>query len=489
LIAVLFLCSSSAIAQTETLKPLRTVVDLNIGESRSVELSNGKSVTVALQAVEETRDVFRDALRNTTVKITVDGHGVILNSANYNLPVAAAGVRVDCPITKGYYTNSGSDSWGLEQDVRLRLWPENSPFITPGTFGYPVAQRWFASDTQMSNEPVFVDAGEAPSNKSIYYHSGLDFGGPEGMVDVFAATDGLVVSKAGAVLEGYDEDTPVSTRYDVIYILDDRGWYYRYSHLKSHETNVILGERVRIGQKLGELGKEGASGGWSHLHFEIKARQPSGKWGTEEAYVYVWEAYVNQYKPPIIAVARPHLVAAAGETVTFYGGKSRGFAGAIDSIEWLFCDGTTAKGSVHKHSYDQPGVYSEVLKVSDNKGNIDYDFTVVNVIDKNHPDRLPPTIHVAYAPTSGIMPGDPVTFKVRAFRAGDGFETWNFGDGSPSVTTRSNPEGAHAEDGYAVFVHRFAKAGYYLVSAERTGEYGYKAIGHVDVKVGNTEGK
>ena len=278
-IAAFFALSIVAGAQEKVITPFRTAVDLNVGESREVTLTNGKRVTIAVRNVEETLDVFRGALRNAAVTVTVNGQEIILNSANYHVPVTAGGVQIDCPITKGYYTLSRGDSWGLEHDVRLRLWPEQSPLLTPGTFGYPVVQRWFASDTQMSNEPVFVDAGEVPSNKDIYYHSGLDFGGTEGMVDVIAATDGLVVSKAGAVLDGHQEDTPVRPRYDVIYLLDDRGWYYRYSHMKSHETNVIIGERVKQGQKLGELGKEGASGGWSHLHFEIVARQPSGKMG------------------------------------------------------------------------------------------------------------------------------------------------------------------------------------------------------------------
>ena len=30
-----------------------------------------------------------------------------------------------------------------------------------GTFGYPLKQRWFANDTQMANEPCFVDADGA----------------------------------------------------------------------------------------------------------------------------------------------------------------------------------------------------------------------------------------------------------------------------------------------------------------------------------------
>ena len=293
-------------AEEPLIKPIRTVIDINTGETQKVELTDGKIVSVTLLEVEETRDEIRNALRSLKVSVKVNGQETILKSGNYTLPVTVAGVQIDCPITKGYYTNTSQDRWGLVKDVRLRLWPAGSPYITHGTFVYPAHQRWFASDTQMSNEPVFVDGGENPSTKEIYYHSGLDIGGPEGLVDIMSATDGLVISVGERELESYKNKTPSSPRYDVIYILDDRGWYYRYSHLKSFETNIIPGERVKAGQKIGELGKEGGSGGWSHLHFEVISRQPSGKWGTEEGYAYLWESYINQYKPPLIAVARPH---------------------------------------------------------------------------------------------------------------------------------------------------------------------------------------
>lgn len=39
----------------------------------------------------------------------------------------------------------------------------------------------------MANVPTFVDGGDEPARKNIYYHSGLDIGGAEGMVNVVAA--------------------------------------------------------------------------------------------------------------------------------------------------------------------------------------------------------------------------------------------------------------------------------------------------------------
>jgi murein DD-endopeptidase MepM/ murein hydrolase activator NlpD len=273
---------------TPTLTPLQRAGDLNVGEAQEIELANGKKVLVKLLDLRETSDDLRHAVRRAEVQVEVAGEKVTLVSANYRLPVTVAGVRIDCPITKGYRQNNskgvgGEDPWGLDRDARLRLWPAGSPLLRPGTFLYPARQRWFASGTHMANEPVHVDGGENPLVKQIYYHYGLDIGGAEGMVEVVAATDGLVVSSGKEILPGYD-DTPAKPRYDVVYLLDPRGWYYRYSHLHTISPKVKPGATVKMGQLIGLLGKEGGSGGWSHLHFDISGRQPSGKWGIIEGY-------------------------------------------------------------------------------------------------------------------------------------------------------------------------------------------------------------
>jgi murein DD-endopeptidase MepM/ murein hydrolase activator NlpD len=286
-------------------------MDLNAGDAQAVELCNGTRVTVKLLDVRETRDDIRSAVRVARVRVEVDGEAITLHSGNYHLPQRVAGVRIDCPITKGYLGNSNEDAWALEKDARLRLWPADSPLLRPGTFVYPARQRWFASATQMANEPVFVDGGEDPAVRRIYYHYGLDIGGAEALVEVVAATDGLVVSSGKAVLDGY-EKTPARPRYDVVYLLDEQGWYYRYSHLHTIDAAVKPGKKIKRGEKLGLLGKEGGSGGWSHLHFDIASKQPSGKWGIQEGYAFLWEAYQNQYHPKIQAVARPHHLAWAG---------------------------------------------------------------------------------------------------------------------------------------------------------------------------------
>ncbi|MFI5453979.1 MAG: PKD domain-containing protein [Isosphaerales bacterium] len=470
-----------------TRTPLVRTLDLDVGESGAVKLCDGTTAQVKLLALDETRDSIRSAVRRAHVRVEVNGQPIDLTSATYHLPTTVAGVQVDCPITRGHLTNTTLDHWGLVKAARLRFWPAGSPWVEPGTFVYPVRQRWFASATQMSNEPSFVDEMELPSARRIYYHSGLDIGGAEGLVDVVAAAAGLVVSTGKAALPGY-EDTPVMPRYDVVYVLDDRGWYYRYSHLHTIDPAIKPGATVAMRQKIGVLGKEGASGGWSHLHFEIISRQPSGRWGTQEGYAFLWEAAIRRDQPAVVAVARPHHLSWTGEPVMLDGARSWCRTGMIARHDWTFHDGTTASGPRVERTYAQPGEYSEVLKVTDNLGNAAYDFAIVQVLDRQAPEPAPPTIHAAYAPTQGLRPGDPVTFKVRTFGTTDGSERWDFGDGSPPMEVRSDGNvQALARDGYASVIHRFARAGDYLVRVERTDRRGHKAVARLSVQVEQTK--
>lgn len=477
-------CLLTAAPPEPNRQPLGRVADLNIGESQDIRLVNGAKATVRLLDVTVQRDRMSEAVRSAQVKVEVNGAAVTLGCATYHLPVTVAGVQIDCSMVKAFNSNSASDSWALEKDARLRVWPAGSPLMEPGTFGYPLKQKWFATGTQMSNEPTYLDGSDQPKRKKIYYHNDLDFGGCEGLTEVVAATDGLVVSVAGQTLPDY-AGTPARPRYDVVYLLDDRGWYYRYSHMESIDAGIKLGQRVKRGQKVGVLGKEGGSGGWTHLHFGIVSRQPSGRWGTEEAYAYAWEAYLHEYQPKIIAVARPHHFVTVGEKLVLDATKSWCDAGKIAKYDWTFFDGQQASGATIERTYHKPGAYSEVLKVTDSRGQVAYDFAIVQVIDAANLDQLPPAIHPTYSPTMGIKAGTPVTFKVRSFRTTHGSEVWDFGDGSPAVTVKSDGNVKQlAKDGYAVTSHRFARPGTYIVSVERENEFGHKGIGHLAVEVG-----
>jgi chitodextrinase len=459
-------------------------VDLNIGQQATVRLVDGKSAVVKLIRLEEKRDNLRHAIRQARVTVEVNGRPIVLDSATYHVPITVGDVQIDCPITKGYL--EWGDHWGLDADARLRLWPAGYPWITPGTLSYPVNQRWFASHTLMANQ---IGDGEEIKKKSIYYHWGLDFGGAERLVDVLAATEGQVVSVAGEFLKPGTYPPLVKPRADVIYLRDGRGWYYRYSHLDSIEPSVKLGACVKMGQKIGVLGKKGASGGWSHLHFDIVAPQPSGRWGILEGYALLFEAYHNAHPNEVLeAVARPHQLAAVGDTVTLDGSRSWSRSGPehISDYSWTFSDGKSARGPTAQRRYTKPGSYSEILKVVDRERNVDYDFATVRVLDPKQPDQKPPGVHAAYWPTQGIKAGDRITFKVRSFHvaADEGEEEWDFGDGTPKVRVRSDGNTVvHAPDGYAVTTHCYQKEGRYLVAVSRTNRRGETGTARLDVIV------
>jgi murein DD-endopeptidase MepM/ murein hydrolase activator NlpD len=481
---ICLLGSASGFAeQAASSQVLHRTLDLQVGEVQEVSLAPGRTVHVKLLELQEHRDDVNGAVRQAVVRLDVDGQVTNLVSGTYHLPVTLANVQIDCPITKGYLEKSGGQNpWGLLKGARLRLWPAGSAWIARGTFVYPAKQRWFASYTQMANEPVFVDGGDLPAKKEIYYHFGLDMGGCEGLVDVVSATDGIVTSSGNEVLAGEPPDSPAEPRYDNLYIRDPRGWYYRYSHLKFIEAAIRPGAKVRLGQKLGVLGKEGGSGGWSHLHFDIWARQPSGLWGIEEGYAFLWQAYQEEHPRQIVAVARPHALVWAGQKVVLDGSRSWGQG---LQYEWRFTEGGTASGETVERTYEKPGVYCEILKVIDAVSRVDYDFMAVQVIDREHPDKPPPTIHATYAPTFGIRPGDPITFKVRTFRDKAGGETWDFGDGTAEVKVRSDANAdRYSPTGYAEARHVYDKPGHYLVSVEHLSADGVPAVARLQVRVG-----
>jgi len=468
-------------------RPLDTLprsVDLKLGQQTQVVLPNGRTVNVKLLALSEQRDTLRNAIRRADVQVEIDGQKLTLPSATYHLPQTAGNAQIDCPITKGYL--EWGDKWGFKADARLRLWPAGAPWITPGTFDYPAKQRWFASATQMANE---IADGDDVTKKAIYYHWGLDIGGADQLVPVVAATDAEVVALGDKTVgDAKALPAPVKPRYDVIYLRDARDWYYRYSHLDAFDPAVELGGRVKIGQRIGTLGKEGASGGWSHLHFDIVAPQPSGEWGILEGYAFLWQAYHAQAETKVQAVARLRLLAEVGQPIKLDGRRSWSYKGAahLTKFQWTFTDGSQAEGPVVERAYGAPGQYCEMLQVTDAEGNTDFDFTLVRVVDKNELDRQPPRIHAAYWPTTGIKPNNEVQFLVRSFAIApdDGQEEWDFGDGSSKVCVRSDANvDPHAKAGYAVTKHRYAKPGRYFVSVQRTDRHGHTAVDRLMVLV------
>ncbi|MDP8257615.1 MAG: PKD domain-containing protein [Candidatus Alcyoniella australis] len=462
---------------------MRRVFDLRIGESVQVEFQGRDPIEIELLQVQSEFDDKRGALRRSLVQVAVNGTALWIESGNYTLPISINGVQLDCPVTADYYANSNEDRWGLQRDARLRVWRDGCPLFCADDFYYPLPQqRWMENRTQAGNEPT---DDYLPFMRSIYYHSGVDLGGVEALDTVAAATAGLVVLAHGEVLPGY-EQTPAQLeqhmgrdRIDVVYLLDDRGWFYRYSHLYGAFPEVRIGEQVVAGQPIGLLGKEGSSGGWSHLHFEIICEQPSGLWGTEAAYAYLWEAYLEQHDPRLIAVARPHRYGVPGDLIELDGSRSRSMAGQIVEYRWHFHDGQIASGQRVSRVYDQPGFFTELLQVRDDQGNTAFDPAVVQIVHRNH---LPlySYLHAAHYPSQQVRAGESVVFKARLIGIGGGSEVWDFGDGSPLANTESD---SSPVGGYAQIEHSYDAAGDYLVRVQRVNKRGEPSIVRLWVRV------
>ena len=93
------------------------------------------------------------------------------------------------------------------------------------------------------------------------------------------------------------------------------------------------------------------------------------------------EANLRERQPKLIAVARPHHFVSLGEKVMLDGSRSWSASGRISKFEWTCTDGQIGSGEKFERTYSKPGIYSEVLKITDAAGHVDYDFAFVDVVD------------------------------------------------------------------------------------------------------------
>jgi len=115
-------------------------------------------------------------------------------------------------------------------------WPTNIPYIISSNYGW----RWGR------------------------LHSGVDICGTGYGSPIYAAKPGVVTEvSSGASLGNYVE------------IYHENGYYSRYLHLVSLSPYVKVGDRVKMGQTIGDMGCSGHCYG-THLHFEIWQGKPYG---------------------------------------------------------------------------------------------------------------------------------------------------------------------------------------------------------------------
>ena len=474
------------------------VFDLTVGDSAEVHLVDGSTRRLTLVGVHEPRGKARGLIRFPKVSVDIDGERVEVPAALYHTPQTTGGLRIACSVTRGIVEAVGRhrNVYAMDKDARLRCWPVDGPLFDETPLVYPAKQVWFASMTQMANERCYTDGGELPaldpSKDYVYHHYGLDLGGLDKAVPVVAPRSGTLVCRGEDAVADYDDEAAGQRRYDRVTIRDDTGWYFRYSHLDMIDPGLELGQPVEAGDFLGFLGKEGSSGGWSHLHFSIASPQPSGRYGEVEGYPFLVEAYLHENPGALLPCARPHRVGIVGEPIELDGSRSICDGGEIVAYRWSLQNGESVDGVKATVSYPEEGMYSEMLTVADGQNRTAIDFCVVQILPQDgDPARTPPAMHLASYPTEGVRPGQPIAFKVRTFFKGKfeennaGEEKWDFGDGTTATTCSSSPGrgSACADADYAERWHAYDRPGRYIVTVRRTGKNGLTATAQIVVQV------
>jgi PKD repeat protein len=123
----------------------------------------------------------------------------------------------------------------------------------------------------------------------------------------------------------------------------------------------------------------------------------------------------------------------------------------IASHTWDFGDGATGSGPQVTHAYSVPGLYNVTLTITDFVGRSAQTSKRITVIA-----GVGPTALFAFSPTAPL-PGQQVNFNASASTAAPGNRivrySWDFGDGTPRVTS-----------GSPLTSHRYPDAGTYNVT-------------------------
>ena len=131
---------------------------------------------------------------------------------------------------------------------------------------------------------------------------------------------------------------------------------------------------------------------------------------------------------PPVAEAGTDLTTIVGQEIRLNGAASYDVDGAIKSYAWDMKDGTTLTGADIRHAYQEPGVYTVALAVTDDSGVSNATATDTVTIRVNAPP-----VPVATGPSEQIAVGEAVQLDGSQSTDADGAiitYLWDFGDGA-----------------------------------------------------------
>ncbi len=151
---------------------------------------------------------------------------IVKGTKKYYAPTTPSGEGGDTIDIRGNYVDNGA-SWG---------WPTNTPYVITSPYGY----RWGT------------------------LHDGMDISGTGYGSPIYASLDGTVVQAQWGGMVGNEAGINVVLQHD-------NGYYTVYAHLS--KFNVVPGQRVARGERIGAMGHTGNAFG-THLHFGVFTGPP-----------------------------------------------------------------------------------------------------------------------------------------------------------------------------------------------------------------------
>jgi PKD repeat protein len=184
--------------------------------------------------------------------------------------------------------------------------------------------------------------------------------------------------------------------------------------------------------------------------------------------------------PPVVVATSTTSVTDANTPVTFDAAGSHSQDGSQLKYLWNFADGSTSTDPHVTHTFGAPlssGATTSksvvALIITDDHGARSVALLDIEVVPGV------PKAHVIVSSTS-VSTGDTVTFDASASSApsqpaNDALAefTWNFGDGSPQITTTT-----------ATYTHTFQKTGRFTVTIQAIDQQGYPGVTTVTITVG-----
>jgi 4-aminobutyrate aminotransferase-like enzyme/Ser/Thr protein kinase RdoA (MazF antagonist) len=257
-LALLRLCMSVAIAaEQQSRKPDNDYLGIS---QQSIRKSLPKLIKIPLRLAEA---VFREACGLPPVRSSqevtlwlsehTDEFGPVLEVDIRTNPVAVLDLSVGSPL--------------LSSDPAQNDEPHLTPRVTEimKQTGVKVAIGQYDEARYFYTSPAFA-TGSSPTDEFRTLHLGID---------LFTEAGTVVYAPLGGILIAYADNASPQDYGPVIVVQHQAGsgetFYTLYGHMSRESlTGLKVGEQIKKGQKLAEIGNADVNGGWTpHLHFQI----------------------------------------------------------------------------------------------------------------------------------------------------------------------------------------------------------------------------